>query len=521
MGTIYRRGKKKTLWIGFNNGEKYVYKSTGYVAGQELLAKKVLAEIEALVRAGEYRGPGKTFGDYATEWAQRRIEKGRQTNAKLDARAVARHVVGAELDLAGSRVVFGALELREVRLQHIRAFLEHLEMKNTGTLAEPDHLAPRTRRSIYSLVKRIFGSAEREELITKSPCQLERHEWPQLVDKDISWRAGAVFTLAELERLVSDPRIPLDRRVFYAIAFLGSAREGEIAALRWSAYDTARKPLGALLVHASFTRRNKREKSPKNKLPRALPVHPVTAALLAEWRLSGFAELFNRQPVDGDLLVPNRNGTYVTDLNISDNWSRDLARLGLRHRRFHDARRTFVSLARAGGAGGLLRWVSHGPSKNEMQDVYTTPPWEALCREVLCIGAQLRGQTALLPLSAAVGAEHSKLRNSLIGADSERLAPAPTSNSTTTRGVAMEASNSTQKNSAQGEIRSLPEPSSGGQPNVDPRGSVTPTGSGGHSPTPPRSNSTTARRPFRGGMRIVEDEPPDSPASSTAGVDHG
>jgi hypothetical protein len=151
--------------------------------------------------------------------------------------------------------------------------------------------------------------------------------------------------------------------------------------------------------------------------------------------------------------VPNRAGAYVTDLNISDNWGRDLARLGLRHRRFHDARRTFVSLARAGGAGGLLRWVSHGPSKSEMQDVYTTPPWEALCREVLCIKAQLRGEASLLPLAASV-------RGRTVAA-SGPAGHGSTSNSTTQRGVAMEASNTTQKNSAQGEIRSLTEPASG------------------------------------------------------------
>jgi integrase len=514
MGTVYARGKK--LWIGFNRGDKYVYKATGYVIGQELLAKKALAELEAMVAAGEYRAPGKSFGEYATEWAQRRIEKARHTNAKLDASAVARHIVGAVLDVAGRRVVFGDLELREVRLQHIRAFLEHLELKNTGTLKQPDHLAPRTRRSLYSLVNRIFAEAERAELVTKSPCQLERNEWPQLVDKDISWRAGAVFTLPELERLVSDARVPLDRRVFYAIAFLCSGREGEIAALRWSAYDLSRQPLGALLVHASFTRRNKREKSPKNKLARELPVHPVAASLLAEWRLSGWASLFGRQPKPEDLLVPNRAGAYVTDLNISDNWGRDLARLGLRHRRFHDARRTFVSLARAGGAGGLLRWVSHGPSKSEMQDVYTTPPWEALCREVLCIKAQLRGEASLLPLAASV-------RGRTVAA-SGPAGHGSTSNSTTQRGVAMEASNTTQKNSAQGEIRTRTEPASSVRRDLDPAASVARIDGSGRSTTADCSNSTTARRPrpaFLGGMRIAEDEPDPHPASSTAGVRRG
>jgi integrase len=404
MGTVYRRGKK--LWVGWLGADgKWHYKSSGYLVGQELLAKELLALIEDRVKRGAANGlEGCSVREFAGRWNEKRLKKGKATNAKLDARAIESHVLPAELDAGGRRLVFGDMDLAEVRLVHVRALLEHLELKNIGTDEQPDHLAPRTRRSIYSLVNRVFKDAEREELIAKSPCQLERGEWPQPVDKDISWREGAVFGLAELERLVSDPVVPLDRRVFYAIAFLGGCREGEIAALRWRAYDGTRLPLGSLHVHASYTRKNKREKSPKNKLPRAVPVHPLTAALLGEWRLSGWARLFGRQPTETDLLVPNRAGTYVTDLNLGDNFPRDLEALGLRRRRFHDTKRTFVTLARASGAGGFLRWVSHGPTKGEMQDTYSTPPWETLCREVLCIKAQLRGAAVLLPLASAVGA---------------------------------------------------------------------------------------------------------------------
>jgi len=73
---------------------------------------------------------------------------------------------------------------------------------------------------------------------------------------------------------------------------------------------------------------------------------------------------------------------------------------------------------------------------------------------------------------------------------------------------------------AQGEIRSLPRPASGPRSDIDPSASVTPIVTTGRSSPADRSNSTTARRPFRGGMRI-DDEPDPPPASSTAGVRHG
>jgi hypothetical protein len=68
----------------------------------------------------------------------------------------------------------------------------------------------------------------------------------------------------------------------------------------------------------------------------------------------------------------------------------DLERLGLRPRRQHDARRTFISLALAGGARkDRLRWVTHGPT-GDIVDAYTTLPWETLCNEVLWLRVDLR-----------------------------------------------------------------------------------------------------------------------------------
>jgi integrase len=64
---------------------------------------------------------------------------------------------------------------------------------------------------------------------------------------------------------------------------------------------------------------------------------------------------------------------------------RDLAALGLRHRRAHDLRRTGISLAQDGGADSrVLRWGTHAPP-GETIDAYTTLAWATLCKAVLCV----------------------------------------------------------------------------------------------------------------------------------------
>jgi hypothetical protein len=82
----------------------------------------------------------------------------------------------------------------------------------------------------------------------------------------------------------------------------------------------------------------------------------------------------------------------------------DCAKLKLRARRNHDARRTMISIARAGGASkDLLEWVTHGPP-GDVIDGYTTLPWETLCQQVECIKIERReGKLIELPRTAAVG----------------------------------------------------------------------------------------------------------------------
>lgn len=53
----------------------------------------------------------------------------------------------------------------------------------------------------------------------------------------------------------------------------------------------------------------------------------------------------------------------------------DMVRLGLRPRRQHDLRRTFISLRLGDGASkDILRWITHAP-EGDLIDDYTTLVW--------------------------------------------------------------------------------------------------------------------------------------------------
>ncbi len=197
-----------------------------------------------------------------------------------------------------------------------------------------------------------------------------------------------MFTPDEVGALVLDGRVPLDRRVFHALMFLGCARFGEAAYLRWKHYRPDLEPLGCLHILGSYNSRLKRERETKAQRPRRVPVVPLLARLLAEWKLSGWASSYGRPPGPEDLIVPDGGPAEHRDASNSlKRFKTDLKALGLRDRRQHDARRTWLSMVLAAGANEThAKWVAHGPPPTVLAD-YTTLPWATLCRVVEGLGS--------------------------------------------------------------------------------------------------------------------------------------
>jgi hypothetical protein len=83
----------------------------------------------------------------------------------------------------------------------------------------------------------------------------------------------------------------------------------------------------------------------------------------------------------------------------------DLKALEMRHRRGHDLRRTFITLARQDGARpDLLEMCTHAPRGNIM-NLYTSMPWEALCAEVAKLQVDPPVKDEAEAMQKAVGAD--------------------------------------------------------------------------------------------------------------------
>lgn len=230
----------------------------------------------------------------------------------------------------------------------------------------------------------MFADLVADEVVDRSPCVLTRTELGANIDKDPEWRTGAIFDREEAELLISHDEIPEDRRVLYGTLFLTGMRYGEVAGLRFRHIDTTLRPLHRITVAHSYEGRT------KSNLTRQVPVHPTLAAMLAEWRLGGYARLTGGPPKADAFVLPHAKGGIRSRHRARKDFLRDLDLLKLRHRRLHDTRRTFISLAQAAGARkDILEHITHGPRGNIMH-VYTTLPWDALCEAVACLQIRRR-----------------------------------------------------------------------------------------------------------------------------------
>jgi integrase len=153
-----------------------------------------------------------------------------------------------------------------------------------------------------------------------------------------------------------------------------------------------RAPLARLMIRRSYDKLHT-----KTARRRDMPVHPTLATILNQWWIAGWPAMIQRQPTEEDLLLPMTDGRRTphgkmrTKNDSYKRLQRDLQLLGFRRRRGHDLRRTMISLAQDDGASReILRDVTHGRSKRDAIDDYTTLQWSTPCAEIAKLRIQLR-----------------------------------------------------------------------------------------------------------------------------------
>lgn len=314
-----------------------------------------------------------TVRDLASDWLTELLDK-----QKPAAEAYGSHL--------RNRIIpaFGDMNIRDLKPRHLRAWVTSLRQETT--------LAPRSIRGHYATLRALCSYALREELLEHTPCSLRGDDLPPNVDRDPNWRASAVFERQEVEQILGVQESPTgfvaDQRwrVVYALGLLAGLRVGEISALTVGDWHRMKKPLSELRVSKSYRAHTKRLRGTKTGAVLSVPVHPALQGMLQDWVDNGWQSTFGRAPGADDLLIPGRSRQgaprHLRQQEVRRQFGRDLVRMGLRDRRFHDTRKTFISLVQADGAvREIVRRATHA-RKKEVYDGYTEVDWAQLCGEV-------------------------------------------------------------------------------------------------------------------------------------------
>lgn len=363
-----RRGRVWTIIFPGPDGKPRQLATKFIGPEQEHLARKALRLfIERRERGARVAGESEEDGPmtvvrFARKWLESRQEKDI---------SIVRHY-RARLNLYILPDI-GWMRVDAVKTEHIAEVMRKVEKLDR---------APRTKRHVYDCMHAMFAKAV-PAYIEISPCNINPEDLPRRKDANPEWRPTALFSKDEVVLLLTDPRLKPDRRVFYALLFLTGMRFGEGSALRVRHYVPSMSPLAQLQVAFSYDSWVRQAvKETKTETPRLVPVHPWLKQILDEWLAIRWALFLGRSPGRDDILVPSPEGGHRRGNRGWAELQEDLEMLGLRRRRQHDSRHTFITHAISDGAiKSVLKEVTHGKG-GDIMDLYNRTPWASLCAEV-------------------------------------------------------------------------------------------------------------------------------------------
>ncbi len=403
MASIYARGL--VLWCRVKDESgKWKRTPTPYRKGDEVKAQRYADAAQAAI--DERRAGGATSGPvtvklYAEQWLANRRAIFEATSARFEATGTGKVQFrdhATDTGRMNKHVIphLGALKVADVRPKHLADWIHKLRTTTS--------LAPHTIRNVYGLVGAMFRDAAVAGLTEQNPAILTK---AQLGEDEGGTNGAGRYTREQLELMIGSDDLPEHARVFVALGGLCGLRLGAIAGLRWGDLDTNAAPLWRLTTSRTYDGR-----PTKTGKSNRIPVHPVLAEMLTEWR-HGWGRLFGRAPTAADPIVPRPPGkwrdspgtphTKQTGGDLMDFILRTLE-IPSAPMKAHALRSTFISMALEDGADDrLIERITHTPGKGRRAfDRYDRADyWPQLCAEVAKLRISPRSGARVLRLSTA------------------------------------------------------------------------------------------------------------------------
>lgn len=307
-GSIRERanGRWEARYRAADGRPRSIYAATRREAVERL--RTALGEREQGIRPPDTR---LTVAAFLDDWLEAQRQRIRPRTHESYTAAVRLYIVPS----------IGNVPIARLQPEHVARMVSDLTARGS--------LSPTTVRYAYSVIRTALGQAMRQGKVVRNVATLT--DPPRKHGQELH-----PLTREQVRTLLDGIRGDA-LEALYVTALGTGLRQGELLALRWQDIDLE---AGTLTVRHSLQRFTRELAEPKtDRSRRTLHLPPrVTAALAAHRERQAVV------PMSG-LVFATAAGDPLHSVNVTRSLQRTLRRLGLPHRRFHDLRHTFATLA--------------------------------------------------------------------------------------------------------------------------------------------------------------------------------
>ena len=390
--------RRAGVWYCYYQGPggEQVEEAGGTKDEARALRARRLLEMEAgtwVAPATRRQKKQETVSMFADRWLERRGKGRRPPKTLADDRSRLRDHI---------RPVIGDVVLEQLAEADLLRLLEVLQTKRSDATGEP--LSPNTIHNVWGTTTKLLADAERDfarrGVAWTSPVRvMDDADKPRRVR-----RPRGYYRRDEVESLIGDERVPLDRRVLWALLFLTGMRHDEAAELRWVDIDWRETPLPRITLARQVSGHLKEDKHGVG-LTRLVPVHGLLRELLEEWRGRGWVTYYGRHPRDEDLVSPaTRSAKAHRPVRTTlKQIRRDAELVGAKPRTTHETRSTFLTLASEDSPHleHVIKLITHQPPSGPASETYMRQRWLAKCEAIAAFAIRLDRHAEVVPMVAS------------------------------------------------------------------------------------------------------------------------
>ena len=244
--------------------------------------------------------------------------------------------------------MFGTLRLGDIRTHHIQQFIQYLYVERPRGDGAEGHIAPATIKRYTTVMRSILTLAYKMEYIEEDVAVSRRIEFPKMDRPEVE-----AFSMEEVSQILEATESePINIKLLIEIALFTGLRRGEIVGLKWDDIDLEKMTLSVKRSIYKPKDGKAQEKPPKSKNSvRTMAIPQRLCETLVEYKQhqDRHASYLGSEWQNLGYIFTEEDGYVMNPMTPTKQFSKFLARHGIRHLKLHGMRHTSATLLLANG----------------------------------------------------------------------------------------------------------------------------------------------------------------------------